>query len=251
MSKSPAKTITQISQRQFAHCRIACSLFLCLIFGYITNAEVSLSWQDNSDNEDGFKIERSVNGTAFEKIASVPADTTSFTDRSTDKGNLYLYRVRAFNEFGFSGYTNLARYETPAPISFDDWMSRVLFEGIHPSSSLALDTSLAEADLPNLLCYTHGINPFKPDRSLLAKARIVDIDGRPTRVIERALFKFSIGVKTRLLISSDLKTWRAIDYQSRIFEETDLHRWQQIILPAQNQAVHYKLEVTLPSPGSS
>ncbi|MDQ8201109.1 Ig-like domain-containing protein [Pelagicoccus enzymogenes] len=70
--------------------------------------QLSLTWQDNSDNEDGFEIERSLMGQSFGLLATVEADAESFVDASIIPGREYEYRVRAFNAFGYSGYTNVS-----------------------------------------------------------------------------------------------------------------------------------------------
>lgn len=72
-----------------------------------------LNWIDNSHNEDGFKIERNLNGGAFEFIqATVGANVVTFTDstleQSAERDNVYCYRVAAFNATGQSAYSNTA-----------------------------------------------------------------------------------------------------------------------------------------------
>lgn len=71
-----------------------------------------LTWQDNSNDESGFKIERLVNGTLTE-IATVGADVVSYTDSGLVAGALYCYQVRAFNSAGSSSASNLACVTTP------------------------------------------------------------------------------------------------------------------------------------------
>ncbi|AHJ96352.1 reprolysin-like metallopeptidase [Hymenobacter swuensis] len=71
-----------------------------------TAATIDMIWLDNSGNETGFEIERARTGTAaFARIATVPANTTFYTDQVTANGP-YCYRVRAVNATGASGYTN-------------------------------------------------------------------------------------------------------------------------------------------------
>ena len=82
--------------------------------------EVGLRWRDNSDNENGFIIERE-NPTqeAFQVIDSVGAGSTGYTDATVVDGQRYYYRVKAYNDFTQSGYTNTAQAVTilPAPSS--------------------------------------------------------------------------------------------------------------------------------------
>lgn len=68
---------------------------------------ITLSWNDNSNNEDGFKVERAANATApFAQIAQVGANVTTYVDSAGAPGN--CYRVKAYNIAGDSGYTNVA-----------------------------------------------------------------------------------------------------------------------------------------------
>lgn len=71
---------------------------------------ILLTWRDNSFNEVGFKIERSINAPGtWTEIAQTGANMTSFIDSGllTD-GTVYYYRVRAFNGAGDSAYSNTA-----------------------------------------------------------------------------------------------------------------------------------------------
>lgn len=74
---------------------------------------INLTWTDNSDNENSFKIERSTNGTTFTEIASVALNTTSYSDTSVVASTQYWYRVRASNGGGYSNYSNTANVSTP------------------------------------------------------------------------------------------------------------------------------------------
>lgn len=67
----------------------------------------SLTWIDNSNNESSFLIERA-SGISYTQIATVPANTTSYTDTGLASNSSYSYRVRATNAGGNSAYTNIA-----------------------------------------------------------------------------------------------------------------------------------------------
>jgi len=84
-------------------------LFLLAALGFTSSltlaASVTLSWQDNSTNEDGFKIERAVSG-SYGEIASVASNTDTYTDSGLLAGTTYCYRVRSFNSSGVSSASN-------------------------------------------------------------------------------------------------------------------------------------------------
>ncbi|MCI0690806.1 phytase [candidate division KSB1 bacterium] len=73
----------------------------------ISSTAIELAWNNASDNEDGFKIERRTTG-AFAEIATLGPNTTGFSDNGLAAGTTYTYRVRAFNSAGNSGYSNEA-----------------------------------------------------------------------------------------------------------------------------------------------
>lgn len=83
---------------------------------------VSLAWADNSNNESGFAIERSLDGgVSFEPLARVGPDIRSYADATLDAGQSYVYRVRAFiaaNPEFFSDYSNSAQITAPARSPF-------------------------------------------------------------------------------------------------------------------------------------
>ncbi|MCG8454649.1 MAG: hypothetical protein MI919_00100 [Holophagales bacterium] len=73
---------------------------------------VNLSWNDNSNNESTFRIERVATG-SFQEIGSVGANTTSFRDSDAPSGTVVSYRVRARNSSGDSAYSNEVAVVTP------------------------------------------------------------------------------------------------------------------------------------------
>ena len=77
-------------------------------------AQLSLTWTDNSTNEDGFKIERKTGTTGtYAQIAVTGANVTSYTDSGLSDTTTYCYRLRAFNTAGDSAYSNEACGTTP------------------------------------------------------------------------------------------------------------------------------------------
>lgn len=81
--------------------------------------QMELSWTDNADNETGFKIERSTNGGAYSQIDTVAANETTYNDTAVNDGTQYNYRVRAYNDGGNSGYSNVDGDTWPLPAPSD------------------------------------------------------------------------------------------------------------------------------------
>jgi alpha-tubulin suppressor-like RCC1 family protein len=73
----------------------------------VSFTQIDLSWQDNSNNEDGFEIERSTNGITYTLLTTTNANVTSYSDTNLIPSITYYYRVRAFNTIGDrSAYSN-------------------------------------------------------------------------------------------------------------------------------------------------
>jgi titin len=78
-----------------------------------TSTQITVNWTDNSNNEDGFVLERSDNGGTYRQIPGVgaflPPNATSYVDKMVGGTLLpnvvYQYRVKAINLVtGSSGY---------------------------------------------------------------------------------------------------------------------------------------------------
>ncbi len=70
----------------------------------ITRASITLSWKDNANNEQGFAIERSLNGRTWTRIATTGANVRTYVDNGLTRNTAYWYRVQAFNLAGASAY---------------------------------------------------------------------------------------------------------------------------------------------------
>jgi hypothetical protein len=75
--------------------------------------QIDLAWTDNADNETGFTIERSTNGTTFSELDTVGANVTNYSDTTVAENTTYWYRVKAYNGAGDSAYSNTASDTTP------------------------------------------------------------------------------------------------------------------------------------------
>jgi hypothetical protein len=78
-----------------------------------STSQVNLSWQDNSSNETGFKIQRKTgpSGT-WSQIEVTAANVVSYSDIGLNANTTYFYRVQAYNNSGDSIFSNEASVTT-------------------------------------------------------------------------------------------------------------------------------------------
>lgn len=80
----------------------------------VSTNQINLTWNDNSQNEEGFKIEQSspLSGN-FREIGTINANVAGSSATGLIRFRNYYFRVRAFNAAGASGYSNTVRCRTP------------------------------------------------------------------------------------------------------------------------------------------
>jgi hypothetical protein len=81
-------------------------------------SQVKLTWTDHDvapNWADYFSVEMSTDGIHFTPVANLSAGTAAFTMTGLSPGTTYDFRVRAINNQGDSGYTNVAG-ATPTPV---------------------------------------------------------------------------------------------------------------------------------------
>lgn len=81
---------------------------------YYTGNQVTVYWQDNANNEVGFRIERcqGANCVNFVEVGTRTTNVTSFLNTGLARNTLYRYRVRSYNKAGTSAYSNIASVTT-------------------------------------------------------------------------------------------------------------------------------------------
>ena len=85
-----------------------------------TANSVSLAWIDMSNNETGFAVERAVGAAgSFEPLANTAVNAQTYTDYQCLPLTLYKYRVKAFNAYASSAYSNTVEITTPEYSPFD------------------------------------------------------------------------------------------------------------------------------------
>ncbi len=103
-----------------------------LALAVVSNYEIKLTWNDNSDFEEGFAIERDDGSGQYEIISTVQAGDTVYKHQISpeDEGKLFSYRVRAFFSTRNSAYSNVESHY-------------LLFSPVNPAVRLFPDVSKA------------------------------------------------------------------------------------------------------------
>ena len=80
----------------------------------VSSAQINLTWACAAGNEDGFKIQRSTDGTTFTQIATAGINATSYSSTGLVGNTKYYYRVYSYNTAGNGAASNIAS-DTTAP----------------------------------------------------------------------------------------------------------------------------------------
>ena len=73
---------------------------------HLSSSAIDLTWSDNADNEDGFKIERKIGASGvYSEIATVGSNVESYHDSGLAAHTEYFYRIRAFKGAAGSLYS--------------------------------------------------------------------------------------------------------------------------------------------------
>jgi hypothetical protein len=78
---------------------------------------LDLAWNDVADDEIGYEVESSMDGATYYLVASLPADSSSFSAYGLNAATSYHYRVKAISALTSSEYSNeiVATTLTPPP----------------------------------------------------------------------------------------------------------------------------------------
>ena len=104
----------------------------------LTASGIEIKWQDNSSNEMGFIIERSVgNDSHFIALDTTIADLKAkFDDIGIIGGAIYYYRLAAYNSAGVSGYLTAQAIQTPIIQKIDSLPPILLVNALPESASV-------------------------------------------------------------------------------------------------------------------
>ncbi|MFK7001344.1 M43 family zinc metalloprotease [Flavobacterium oreochromis] len=129
---------------------------------------IVLNWTDKNTTEDGFYVEKSINGGAYQIITTLTPNTSTYSDNSINGGTTYKYRVNAYKGTEKSGYSNETTIITPSDyIDYCKVNSKNTYEYIK-SIKLGTFSNLSGADIEGYGNYTSKIINLKSGEQVSA-----------------------------------------------------------------------------------
>ncbi|MCW8848841.1 MAG: T9SS type A sorting domain-containing protein [Melioribacteraceae bacterium] len=152
--------------------------------------EITLTWNDNSEVEDGYVIEHKLTDQAiFSVLDTLKGSGNEYVDKNVEQEQTYNYRIKAYKELGESEYSNEA--------------------------SLFL-VGVVENDIPNQYSIGQNYpNPFNPTTKIKF--------GLPNSTLTKLIIYDLLGKEIQTLINKELETgyheinFDASNYQSGIY----------------------------------
>jgi len=137
---------------------------------------IDLAWSDNSNDEDNFVVQSSLDNNNWSSIATLAANTSFFTDDGLLPESLHFYRVRASNGAGNSGFSIVAFDTTdPLPPTIEDLANGDLFDRGTVSGSYAATHNLDGS--VQTITEQHSGGPKRNRRQAYSHAWTLDVFG--------------------------------------------------------------------------
>ncbi|QXD15531.1 T9SS type A sorting domain-containing protein [Rhodocaloribacter litoris] len=139
-----------------------------------SGGDVHLSWNDRSSLENGYDVQRRLNGGTWSAVASLAADATSFTDQHIfcrTGSNDYEYRIRVYKD-ALEDFSPIRYYNPCGPQASVAVSGQTLDADIHQADPVTPDVPVA-----TLLegAYPNPFSPYTTIRYTLASATHVHL----------------------------------------------------------------------------
>ena len=106
---------------------------------------VKIRWNDAPFNENGFEVFRSTDSLSYELIGTVSQNIEEYTDQSIVSNQQYFYKLRSFNEYGYSEYSEIIKFKTQFVLPYITEIPDVVIEtGDYIEVDITLTNTSAE-----------------------------------------------------------------------------------------------------------
>lgn len=167
-------------------------------------SQLNLHWSDNASDENNYILQRSpADAENYSTIATLPANTTSYTDTNRASATRYDYQLYASSAIGDSSAITTSATTHP---TLEDW--RLIHFGTDLNNGNAANTADLDADqINNLLEYALGGDPTSPDRSILPRQTLTQEQNE--RYLELSFSRPSgtNGLTYTVHTTTDLSNW--------------------------------------------
>jgi len=124
--------------------------------------EITLTWKDNSQAEDGYVIERKLSAdTSFTVIDTLKGSGNKYVDKNVEQNQTYFYRIKAYKGSAESAYSSVVS---------------IIVTGIQEEEEIPTEYSISQ-NYPNPFNPTTKIR-FALPKTTLTKISIYDLLGR-------------------------------------------------------------------------
>jgi parallel beta-helix repeat protein len=126
---------------------------------------IILRWEDNSENEDLFRIQISTNAISWTELGTAPANSTEFQVTNITPEVRYYFRVRAGNSSGNSQFSNISSAMTTIP--------KVYYGGILATNTVWTPTNGIIIVASNLIIPTNITLTVLPGTTIKIAANVI------------------------------------------------------------------------------
>ncbi len=129
---------------------------------------IHLQWQDNANNELGYRVYRYIGSNKVNVSGDLPPNSTSFQDTGLIPNTMYAYEVLAFNEMGEGNYATLETYTTaqqPSILDKYQYGTNSIYLNIDPADNPSYTMFAIMVTADTLIeSYVQGDGNLSPDK---------------------------------------------------------------------------------------
>jgi hypothetical protein len=120
----------------------------------VSSSRIDLAWAAGAgDAADTLALERSIDGTEFSALATLPGGTTAYSDTGLDPARTCAYRLRATNDAGTSDWAGPVEAATPATLGLGDLRGKLQNRAEEERDSFTAKGTLAfTGSAPDAIC---------------------------------------------------------------------------------------------------